>query len=250
MVGKLLLRGLLAGLVAAVIAFGFASIFGEPTVDAAIAFEEQMEAGAAAGTASPAEAPPSISRDIQKSIGLFSGIAVLGITLGGLYAVLFGLAHGRIGRLSGPQTALVLAGLCFVTLVLVPWLKYPANPPASTSDDTIGFRTALYFLMLALSIALTTCAWLVRVQLMPRLGGWNASVATGVGYVLSLLLLGSLMPTVNEVPQGFPAAVLWDFRLSSLGLQAVLWAAIGLVFGVLVDRTLPELGAPRVAVAH
>jgi hypothetical protein len=130
MVGKLLLRGLLAGLVAAVIAFGFASIFGEPTVDAAIAFEEQMEA---AGTESPAEAPPAISRDIQKSIGLFTGIAVLGITLGGLYAVLFGLAHGRIGRLSGPQTALVLAGLCFVTLVLVPWLKYPANPPASTS---------------------------------------------------------------------------------------------------------------------
>jgi hypothetical protein len=42
MVGNLLLRGMLVGVLAGLLAFGFARIFGEPQVDRAIAFEEQM----------------------------------------------------------------------------------------------------------------------------------------------------------------------------------------------------------------
>jgi hypothetical protein len=250
MVGKLLLRGLLAGLIAGIVAFGFAYVYGEPSVDAAITFEEQMAAAEPGAGAGAEEAPPTITRDTQKSIGLLTGIAVLGVGLGGLYSVLFGFANGRIGKLGNRPTALLLAAVCFVTFVLVPWLKYPASPPASTFDDTIGFRTSLYFLMLALSIALTVCAWIVRLQLLPRLGNWNASVATVVGYVVVLLLLGSLMPTVNEVPQGFPASVMWDFRVASLGIQAILWSALGLIFGLLVDRTMPELSRSRLAPAR
>ena len=251
MVGKLLLRGLLAGLIAGIVAFGFAYLYGEPSVDAAIAFEEQMVAAEAdTGARAEEEAPATITRDTQKSIGLLTGIAVLGVGLGGLYSILFGFANGRIGQLGNRPTALLLAAVCFVTFVLVPWLKYPASPPASTFDDTIGFRTSLYFLMLALSIAVTACAWIVRLQLLPRLGNWNASVATILGYVVALLLLGSLMPTVNEVPQGFPASVMWDFRVASLGIQAILWAALGLVFGLLVDRTMPELNGSRLAPAR
>ena len=39
---------------------------------------------------------------------------------------------------------------------------------------------------------------------------------------------------------GFPADVLYEFRLLSLGTQLVLWAAIGLLFGRLADRSLGE----------
>lgn len=252
MVGKLLLRGLLAGLVAGVIAYGFAFFYGEPSVDGAIAFEEQMasaESAEGAATGAEAESESAITRETQKGIGLLTGIVVIGVGMGGLYSVLFAFANGRMGKLTPQQTALALAVICFVTLVLTPWLKYPASPPASTFDDTIGFRTTLYFLMLVLSIALSVCAWFVRDQLIPRLGAWNATVATLVGYVVVSLALGALMPTVNEVPEGFPAMVMWDFRVSSLGIQAVLWASIGIVFSVLVERTLPQLSTSRVATA-
>jgi predicted cobalt transporter CbtA len=47
-----------------------------------------------------------------------------------------------------------------------------------------------------------------------------------------------VLPGVNEVPRDFPAAVLWRFRLASLGTQAVLWATLGLVFGALTERSL------------
>lgn len=247
MVGKLLLRGLLAGLIAGVITFGFAYIFGEPSVDGAIAFEDQM----ATDESAPAdEASPTITRDTQKSIGLLTGIVFLGVALGGIYSVLFAFANGRIGRLNTSQTAVLLAALCFVTLVLTPWLKYPASPPASTLDDTIGFRTSLYFLMLGFSIVVSVGAWMVRMQLVPRLGQWNATLVTIVGYVVAVMLLNLMLPSVNEVPDGFPAQVLWDFRMASLGTQAVLWGSLALVFSGLVDRTIPQLAMRRVAPAH
>ena len=45
-----------------------------------------------------------------------------------------------------------------------------------------------------------------------------------------------VLPGVNEVPAGFPAAVLWRFRVASLGIQVVLWTTLGLVFGALTER--------------
>ena len=45
------------------------------------------------------------------------------------------------------------------------------------------------------------------------------------------------LPVVNEVLAGFPAAVLWKFRTTALGMQAIMWATIGLLFGGLVERS-------------
>src|SRR6516162_8457849 len=61
MVGTLLVRGMLVGIVAGLLAFGFAKIFGEPQIDRAIAFEEQMEKAKseAEGAKAPSAAPPS-----------------------------------------------------------------------------------------------------------------------------------------------------------------------------------------------
>jgi len=48
------------------------------------------------------------------------------------------------------------------------------------------------------------------------------------------------MPSLDEVPQGFPADVLWSFRQAALAIQATLWATLGLVFGSLADSVLQE----------
>ena len=47
-----------------------------------------------------------------------------------------------------------------------------------------------------------------------------------------------LLPVVNEVPDDFPAVVLWKFRIASLGAQLIMWTTIGLVFGALTERAL------------
>ena len=37
---------------------------------------------------------------------------------------------------------------------------------------------------------------------------------------------------------GFPADLLYSFRLYSIGAQLILWTAIGLIFGPLAERLL------------
>ena len=56
-----------------------------------------------------------------------------------------------------------------------------------------------------------------------------------------------LLPGVNEVPDGFPAVTLWDFRVASVAIQAVTWATVGLVFAGLAERALEQRPPPTPA---
>lgn len=236
MVGNLIIRGIIVGIVAGLLAFGWAKVFGEPSVEVAIGFEssqhEAHEAAEAAGGHSHGdEEPEMFSRDVQSGIGLLTGLVVVGAGLGGMFGVLFAFANGRIGGL-GPAATSALMGLFgLVAVYLVPALKYPANPPSVGEADTIQMRTALYFLMMAISIALAVGAWMLRGRLAKGMGVWNASVAAAVVYVGVLAGVFLAMPTINEVPAAFPAVTLWNFRMASLGIQAVLWLSIGVLFG-------------------
>jgi predicted cobalt transporter CbtA len=133
-------------------------------------------------------------------------------------------------------TALAVALGGFVVLYLVPFLKYPPNPPAIGNPDTIGRRTILYLSMVALSVLVLVVALNVGPALTRRFGAWNGTIATGA-LVLALIAIAYLaMPGVQEVPANFPAVVLFRFRVASLGIQVVLWTTLGLVYGALAER--------------
>src|SRR3954454_15651789 len=157
MVRSLLVRGMLVGVAAGLLAFAFAYIFGEPQVQHAIDFEEQL----ARLNHEPAEAE-LVSRGAQRTIGLLTGTVVMGVALGGLFALAFAWAYGRIGALSPRLTAAVLALGAYVTIILVPFTKYPANPPTVGNADTIGTRTAGFVAMIAISILAVVAAARMR----------------------------------------------------------------------------------------
>ena len=133
-------------------------------------------------------------------------------------------------------TAALLALAGFVAIVLVPALKYPANPPAIGDPETIGARTAWFFAVLAISVTALVAAVALARRLWARWGAWNAWLIAGAVYVAVIALVEYALPEVNEVPEHFSAVVLWHFRLASLGMQLVLWATIGLLFGMLAER--------------
>jgi predicted cobalt transporter CbtA len=211
MVRGLLIRGMLAGLAAGILAFAFAKLFGEPPLDKAIAFE------GATGEA------PLVSRGMQSTPGLLTATVVYATALGGVFALVFAIAYGRLGKASPRRTAAVLAAVGFTVVFLVPFVKYPSNPPAVGNPDTIGERTQLYFLMVAISIAAAIAALRLR----------------RVEAFLALVVVAQLaMPGVDELPNGFPADVLWDFRVATLGMHAVIWATLGLTFGRLASQKI------------
>ena len=252
MMRSLLIRGMLVGVLAGVLAFAFARMFGEPDVDRAIAFEDSMHkaavpADSAAATGAsmamghqPAgnDEVPLVSRPVQAGIGLLTGVVVYGAAFGGIFAVVFGFAWGRLGRLSPRAVAALIAAIGFAAIVVVPQLKYPANPPSVGHAETIVFRTQLFVVMLFVSIAAAAIATFIRARFVSVLGGWNATLAAGGIFVVAVAVAMLLLPAIDEVPNGFPAALLWQFRIASLGTQGVIWLTLGLVFGALTERSL------------
>jgi uncharacterized membrane protein len=231
-VGALLLRGMLVGVVAGLLAFGFAEIFGEPQVEHAIAFEEHMSHSAGA-TSEPA----LVSREMQAGLGLFVGVIVYGAALGGFFSLAFAFVYGRLGHLGPRATSALLVLAAYVAIVLVPNLKYPANPPSVGNPETIGLRTQLFFVMLVISVAALVLAAVLARRLSARYGTWNATLIAGAAFVVVIGIVQYALPEINEVPEQFSAVVLWRFRLASLGIQVVLWTTIGLLFGALTERS-------------
>lgn len=232
MVGKLLLRGMLTGIAAGLLTVGFAKIAGEPQVNQAIAFEEKAEA--AKGQAAE---PELVSRKTQTGLGLLTGVVVYGAAFGGLFALTFAYAYGRVCKLGARALSAWLAAAAFIALVIVPNLKYPANPPSVGDPETIGYRTGLFFLMIAVSLAAMVLSLNLRRQAVARFGLWNASIIGGVVFVAIIAAVQLLLPTINEVPGDFPAALLWRFRVAAIGMQLIMWTTIGLLFGWLVERS-------------
>lgn len=241
MVWTLVRRGLVVGVLAGLLAGLFAFVFGEPRVQDAIEIEET--ASAHAGLALPLPiADWAVSRPEQRG-GLFLATALYGIAAGGLFAIAFAALRGRGGQRDDWQLSTRLAGAIFVAIVVVPFIKYPANPPAVGDPDTIGDRTAYYLILLAGSLlamlAAARVAWSVRPDAPPwrrPLLGAGTFIAVASGLALAL-------PGVQEIPADFPAWLIWEFRLSSLGTQAVLWAALGVGFGIASHRAARQRAA-------
>jgi hypothetical protein len=234
MLRTLLICGLIAGAIAAMLATGFASVAGEPAIDGAIAFEDT--------TAAAANEPPAaevVSRTVQKTVGLFTAAAAYCIALGGIFALVFALVYGRVGSAPPERTARWLAAAAFVVVFLVPFIKYPATPPAVGDPETIGRRTELFLVMVAVSLLSALAAVQIRAWLLTRpalrahatLGG----LAT-YGVVVTVAALA--LPGIHELPPNFPADTLWRFREASVGLQLVLWTTIGVSFGALAQRAM------------
>ncbi|GAA1742897.1 CbtA family protein [Aeromicrobium alkaliterrae] len=245
-----LINGLIAGLLGGLIAFVVALGVGEPAIDDAIALEESAAAPAehshdedeahshdeAAGGHSHGDEEGGITRGQQAGPGLATATGLIGTILGGLVGIGAAFAAGRFGRLTPVATTALVAGVGFVAVVLVPWLKYPPNPPAVGSGDTIGERTALYFGFLAISLLAVLAAVIIARQVLASRSAWTATAAAGAVYLVVVGIATFVMAPIDEVPDSFPANTLFEFRIGSLLTQASLWLVLGVVLTGLVHR--------------
>ena len=248
-----LVRGLLVGLLAGFASFLVAYTVGEPQVDAAIAVEES--GAAAEPAAEPAadghdhshsdEAGTEVSRDNQSTFGLATGILAVGTALGGVIGLASAFAVGRIGRLRPSQSTALVAVVGYTAFSLVPFLKYPATPPAVGNGDTIGERTMYYFIVQGIAILAALAAVMIASRLLSRIGTYRTLLATVGGFLLVVVVTAVAMPTVNELGD-FPADTLWSFRLASLLTNATLWAGTGIILVGLIGKLYEQETAKTV----
>jgi predicted cobalt transporter CbtA len=233
MTRTLLLRGMLVGVVAGLLVFTFARWIGEPQVERAIAFETSLDKARG-----EAPEPEMVSRKVQRSFGLLTGAVVYGAAIGGIFGLVFAFAYARVGVAGPRMLSALLAAMGFIAMVLVPSLKYPANPPSVGNPETIGVRTGAYFLLIAFSVTAMVFAVQIRPRLAVRFGEWNGSLLAAAIFLVIVTVVCHFLPEIDEVPAGFPVTLMWRFRVAALEIQAVLWGTLGLGFGWLTEQNL------------
>jgi hypothetical protein len=279
---RFIVRGLLVGAIGGILAFVFARIFAEPQIQAAIDYESGRDAAQAlldkaAGLPAESADPDLFSRTVQANVGIGAGMILFGAAMGALYAVAYILACGRTGDLRPRSLALLVAAGGFLGFYLIPFLKYPANPPSVGHQETIRDRSGLYLLMVGASIALLLLAVWLGQRLKPRFGNWNATMLAGLACAVALGVVMVVLPDIGHLPAnvaeygrhstetplplrnaqgqivypGFPADLLFKFRLYSVAAQAILWTAMGLSFAPLAERLLaPSAASARFTAAN
>jgi hypothetical protein len=213
------------------------------------------------------------TRTVQADVGLGVGLILFGAAMGLLVAVVYAICLGRTGRLRPRPLALLVAGAGFVALYLVPFVKYPANPPAIGHEETVRERTTLYLVMVVAGVVFMVGAVLLGRWLAARYGNWTASLLAAGAFVVAVGAVMLLLPALGdlaynrahfphsstETPQplragdgtivfpGFPADVLFYFRLYSVGAQLLMWSVLGLTFAPLAERVVAPAAARSAA---
>lgn len=214
-------NGLLAGLAGgAALALALLTI-GEGPIGQAVGLEK-----GAAG----ARHEEMFSRGTQQVGGAIGGL-IFGVAMGAIFAVAYVGLRRRLSTDQDWKASLQLAGIGFATVFLIPFLKYPPNPPAVGSPDTIGRRTALYLVVVGWSVVATWASWLAARSL-ERSGtaGHTRPVAVAAVYVVLVALGFALLPGSPD-PVNAPATLVWNFRLSTLAGSAAYWSVTGAAFG-------------------
>lgn len=172
----------------------------------------------------------TFSRTTQLAGGALAALAY-GALAGAVFGVVFAAVRHRSRLRDDFVRSLGLGAVAFATLVLVPALKYPANPPAVGDPATVGERTAAYVTLMALSVVVALAAW--RASRWLRAQGFEDHVrlpAVGLGYVAVIGVAYALWPANPDAVE-VPATLIWRFRLASLGGAAALWSVLSVVFG-------------------
>jgi predicted cobalt transporter CbtA len=222
MLGSFIRRGAIAGLAGGAASALFLLLAGERTIGDAIRLEEKHGGGG----------QELYTRGTQLFGGAL-GVILVSIALGVVFATTFAAVRHRLPGRNDWQRSIAWAATAFVVVYLVPFAKYPPNPPSVGDPNTIDERTILYFAILAWSIGAAFLA--------TRLGSWMrtrqyadparqcAVVASWVVVVaVGFMVLPGSPDTVTA-----PATLIWRFRLASAGGALTLWSVTGAVFGLL-----------------
>ena len=232
--GQLFGRLVLAGLIAGTLAGIYSLLVTERAIAPALDLEE---ARAAAEAGAHDHGGELFSRG-EQLVGGFLGTVAAGVVLAVVFAAVYALVRHRLPGSTDLARVCLLAGIGFGIFALLPALKIPANPPAVGDPATVGTRTAIYggVLLCGIISAMLVAALVSFLRSREVSTATTAIAAVGTLAVLLGLVLGLLPGSPDAIAADVPAAVVWNFRIASLGQLAVLWTALGLAGGWLIER--------------
>ena len=206
----------------------------EPFIDKAIGIEtqKQVNAGKIIDFAQQSQ-----YRIYQKE-GEIVAATVLGTSLASLFGVVFVYSRSSLAGSNNKKKALILAGLMFFVLFLVPALKYPANPPAVGNPATIYHRESLFIGFIAVSgFSTLGLALLYR-----KLGKNQSKRKIGIPLIIyaAIMISAYLVFPPNPDRITIPMDLIMSFRIASVFTTSIFWGLLGIIFGAFWDKFRPH----------
>ncbi|MDP9183488.1 MAG: CbtA family protein [Actinomycetota bacterium] len=228
-------RGLSAGAVGGLLAGAFGFLLAEPLMDRAVDLEAARSA--AAGETGGVE---TFTRNTQH-VGFLVATLAVGLAFGVLYGVIHALLH-RDDTSDAWARALRLGGAAFFGLALVPFLRYPSNPPGVGDAATLDSRTHVWEVSLVIGVVGVCFAALVARGLRERgiASPWRHLAVVGI--LAGTIALTFVLPNNTDAIEA-PVHLIWDFRLLSLATMVILWGGLAATFGLLVERAARRTGS-------
>ncbi len=227
---------LLSGAIAGTILGVLNQALVEPYIDRAISIETQ-NAIKEGEVVYPVELQ---NYRLWQKAGEIAAGAILGTSLGALFGIVFVYSRSLLLHSdSNVKKALILAGIMWFVLFLVPALKYPANPPAVGDPDTIYYRESLYIGLLAISGFSALGLALLYRMLGNRTNNKNRIIIVPVIY--AAIIVGAFLvlpPNPDKITA--PADLVQGFRIASAFTMTIFWGLLGITLGAFWDRLKPH----------
>jgi predicted cobalt transporter CbtA len=223
---------LLAGAIAGTILGVVNQLAVEPYIEHAIELEMQNTAQSGQ-VINPAEF--AAYRFWQKGGEIAAG-TILGLSIGSLYGIVFAYTRGLVPGSNNKKKALIVAGIMWFVLFLMPALKYPANPPAVGNPETIYYRQSLYIAFLAISgFSALGLAFLYQ-----KVASLNINKAIIPSAYAAIMAGAYLAMPANPDSINAPIDLVIGFRITSAITISMFWGLLGIIFGTFWDKLNPD----------
>ena len=173
-------------------------------------------------------------RSWQKGGQILAG-AILGTSIGSLFGIVYALSKKSLPSRNNIGKTLILAGLMWFTLFVIPFLKYPANPPTVGDGETVVLRGILYLTLIAISGFLAIGFY----QIFKRLKAKNRILPI-IGYGVLISIVFFVMPE-NPDEVSTSMELINGFRVVAFLTGTVFWFTLALFLGVFWQKTNPDL---------
>lgn len=204
----------------------------EPYLDTAIGIENQNLFASGEEEDTPEFWANYYSYRVWQKGGQLLAGAILGTSLGTLFGIVFAYSKNSLPGKSMMKKALVLSLIMWATLYVIPFVKYPANPPTVGDPETIMLRQSLYLAFMAIS----GLGALGFYQVYKKV---NKKAIAFAGYGIMMAAVFFVMPP-NPDPVQIDSGLLTGFRVTSMIGMSVFWGVVAIILGALWQKTNPD----------
>ena len=169
----------------------------------------------------------------QKSGQILAGV-ILGTSIGALFGIVFALSRNSLPGNNDIKKALVLAGIMWFTMFVIPFLKYPANPPTVGDPETVVLRSILYLSFITISGFGAVGFYKLSQKFQNK-----RKLVPIIGYGIFISIVFFVMPE-NPDEITAPMDLVNEFRIMSFLGVTSFWVSIGVILGFFWNRFSPN----------